>query len=160
MAAILYTTTEKIRASLGSSEPEISDLQVTDASVEDQLTIDLEGVYPDHAALAAAQAGSPSSEEKRLFIILQLYCQFAGACCLLPQLQLLVAQKITDSDVEMQRFMKDDLQKLKDEIIAKRDQYAALLQAAADISTAAGTPFIPIGTASPNFDPVTNEGAA
>lgn len=155
----LYTTTEAIRAALGVTDKDVSDSQLTDLNLTDQLSLELDDVYPDHAAAkTAAEDVSPSAAEVRVFKIIKLFCQYQGAVFTLPGYQNLIAQKISDGGFEMQRFVKDDIEKTRAEITGMRDKYKALLAAELD-STDLQTPFTVLAVAVPNYDPVTNEGA-
>ena len=76
---------------------------------------------------------------------------------LLPGLQNLIVQKVTDGDAEMQRFMKDDLDKTKEQITGMRDYLRATLNPT-EYGTSASI-IVPIVAALPDYDPVTNEGS-
>lgn len=155
MVNVMYITSDNIRAALGLSEVELSDVEITNLLIEDQLTVDLSDVYPDHVALKAAiDGGSPTPDETRLFTVLKLWMTYQGAVYLLPELQLIAAQKITDSSTEMQRFVPNNIQDTKDQIIGQRDKYQAILQTAAGIETAANTAYPLMGVSSPTYDPV------
>lgn len=158
MATVLYTTTDAIRGAIGVTGKEIEDAQITDLSMADQLEISLETVYPDHVALAAAQSGSPTSEQVRLFKILKLFCMYEAAVICFTAAQQLLAQKITDGDAEMQRFDKDDLEKTKANIMGMRDKYRAML--AGDTTPVVTMASLAVVTAvTPTYDPVTNAGS-
>lgn len=155
---VLYTTTEAIRAALGVTVKDVSDSQLTDLNLTDQLSLELDAVYPDHAAAkTAAEDVSPSAAEVRVFKIIKLFCQYQGAVFTLPGYQNLIAQKVSDGGFEMQRFVKDDIEKTKVEILSMRDKYKSLLELELD-STDTQAPYAVLVVAVPNYDPVTDEG--
>lgn len=159
MVPVLYTTTDQIRAALGITDREASDVQITDANVILQLTVDLQDVYPDHAALhAAATGGSPTPSDTYLDSVLILYCQYQSCIYLLAAVQMLTAQKITDGDFEMDRFQKDNLQQTIDRITALRDRYRKILTDASGTGGTTGTTFSQLAVSSPSYDPVLNTG--
>lgn len=158
MAAVLHTTTQQIRAVLGITDREIEDVQMTDLDLETLIEIEVDRVYPTHAAaVAAGDAGGATDAEKKLSKTVKLFCAYQGAVFLLPGLQNLIVQKVTDGDAEMQRFMKDDLDKTKEQITGMRDYLRATLNPT-EYGTSASI-IVPIVAALPDYDPVTNEGS-
>lgn len=155
---VLHTTTQAIRASLGVTDKDVSDSQLTDLGLVEQLELELEEVYPDHvAAKAAAEDVGATATQIRVFKLVKLFCQYQAAVFALPGFQNLIAQKISDGGFEMQRFMKDDIGKTVSEIQGMRDKYKALLQTVVD-STNVPAPFTVMVVAVPSYDPVTDEG--
>lgn len=151
-----YTTADKIRAVLGLTTKELKDSMISDLGIADMLSLNLGEVYPAHEALKAAiDGGSPTTEESRLWSIMQLYTAHQAACYLLPQLQMIVVKRISDGDVEMVRFGPDDLAQLRSLIQGRRDEYLNLLNPDLPVQTG----FSVIGLVAPSYDPVTNEGA-
>ncbi len=158
MMPILYTTTDHIRAALGVTDREVSDVQITDVNVDLQLSIDLAGVYPDHAALhAAAIGGSPTATQLYLDKVLTLYCQYQAATYLLASLQMLVAHRLSDGDFEMARFEQDSLDSTVQRVSALRDRYRKILTDSSGVTTA-GQAFSQLAVSSPGYDPVLNTG--
>lgn len=154
MTDVLYTTTDKIRAVLGVSDTELTDAQITNLSVAEQLELKLNKLYPDHVALKAViDATTATDEQKLIWKNILLWCQFAGAVCMLPSVQFWIAQKITDGDVEMQRFQKDNLQDTIDRITGMQDQYANEINPDVGGAGASTTLF---SIVEPDYDPVTN----
>lgn len=156
MAVILYTTTDAVRAALGVTVRELDDGQITDLTIVDQLEVELDTVYADHVALKAKiDALTATTEEQAIWKRLKLYVLYEAAVIMLSNIQLWSAQKITDSDVEMQRFMKDNLQDTIDRITALRDKYAALVNPTLFPD---GALYSHLTTVVPDYDPVTDEG--
>lgn len=153
MAALLYTTTQAVRASLGVSDIELTDVQITDLGVVSQLTLDLVEVFPDHATLAAIPEQDRTAEETLNFIRLGLYSQYQVAVYLLPAIQLWAVQKLSDGDAEQTRFMPANLQDTIDRITGLRDKYAGQLNPDLVINGAAFNVFTLV---QPAYDPVTN----
>ena len=157
MAAVFYTTSEAVRAAIGVSIREIPDATLLDLDLETQLELEADVVYPTHAALKAAiEALTATSDQIKTWKYLKLFCQYQATVFLLPGLQNLLAQKLTDGDVEMQRFMKDSLIETEDKLTALRDKYRSLLNPTDYPTTGFVNPLI---AATPDYDPVTNEGA-
>lgn len=155
---VLYTNTDAIRSALGVTASEIADAQITDLGISDQLLFSLETVYPDYATLKTAiDGGSATDAEKRLWKALQLFCMYESAYIMTPELQTLLAQKITDGDAEMQRFQKDNLEDTISRIIQARNKYVSILTAA-NTGIIAPKTLVHFGTAQPAYDPVTNTG--
>lgn len=149
----LYTTADAVRATLGLTERELYDKQIVDLEVDELLRIELHTVYPDHEALKAAVGdGTATPEELHVWRILQQYVKYEVAVQLLPQFQMLVAQKVSDGDAEVSRFT-DDLQDTIDRILAKRDQYLTMLNPDAVLTGASASPF---SLVQPTYDPVTD----
>jgi hypothetical protein len=152
---ILYTSTDQIRAALGVTEREVTDDQINNLNVRDQLIFSLKPVYPDHATLWAKS--NPTDDEKLIKSALILFCQYESAVIMAAQLQMITAQKITDGDAEMQRFQKDNLDETIQRIISMRDRYAnALKSSVPGFQTPAA--IVHFGTVQPAYDPVTNTG--
>jgi hypothetical protein len=153
MAQVGYTNTDQIRAVLGVTDKELGDTMILNLGVADQLTLALAQVYPDHAALKAAiDAETATAEEVLIWTTLTLYARYEAACALLPQFQMIVVKRISDGDVEMQRFGPDDLAQFREEIRGKRDDLIRQL----DPDYFGTEPFSQFGAVVPNYDPVTN----
>lgn len=156
---LFYTTTEAIRAALGLTVNELSDQQLSDLGLEDQLSVELDSVYPDHEdAKTDGEDPGATALELRTWKVIKLFVQYQGACFVLPGLQNFAAQKFTDGGFEMQRFSKDNISDTKREIEGLRDKYKGILLELID-PTNTVTPLSPIALVTPNFDPVTNDGA-
>jgi hypothetical protein len=159
--AVLYTTTDNIRAALGVSIKEIADAQITDASIADQITVKLASLYPTHATLATdngfpsgpAPGGHPTADEAFTWIVLKLFCMYYGAELLLAAAQTLLAQTITDGQSSQARFQSDDLDETIDRIGSRADYYAGILNP--DYSAEKGLGFALLGVVTPTYNPVT-----
>lgn len=151
---ILYTTTDQIRAVLGTTPEEIEDAQIIDLGILDILELKLLTVYPTHAALKAIiDADTATVDEKKKWLQLSLYVRYEAACCLLPQAAMLFAQKISDGDAEMQRFNKDKLQEFIDNIRGERDSYMGQVNEDLAFKPLLGGLF---SVVPPAYDPVTD----
>lgn len=155
---VLYTNTNSIRAALGLTNKELYDSQIIDLGVAGMVEIELREVYPDHAALKQKIDNSTATpEEVVIWSVLLQYVKYEAASFMLPQFQMLVAQKISDGDAEMSRFQATNLQDTINRILTMRDKYRGMLLAEGGA--------VPQGTLSmfsvvtPTYDPVTNEGA-
>lgn len=155
MATLGYVTTENVRAVLGVTEVELPDNSMTDLLVEEQVNVSLLDVYPDHVALNAKIVDlSATAEEIAIWNVLKLYIMYESAVTMLPGLQNLIAQKISDGDTEMQRFLKDDLNATIGRITAQRDRYRGLVNAdfAFDVSSSSYVLAIVVPTRDPVVD--------
>lgn len=76
---------------------------------------------------------------------------------MLPAIQNFAYQKISDGGFEFQRFAKDNLEETRREITGLRDKYKGLLEE--ELSGVSASAVSPIVTVTPNYNPVTNEGA-
>lgn len=154
---ILHTTTDAIRAALGLTDRELKDTQISDLGIESMLEIELSTVYPDHAGLAQKiQDSTATPEEAFVWKVLLQYEKYQCAVFLLPQIQMLVVQRISDGDAEMARFQTDNLQDTIDRITGMRDRY---LNALDELMNRLQEFFNPFSTVAPDYDPVTNDGA-
>jgi hypothetical protein len=116
------------------------------------LEIELDTVYAGHAALKVKiDAGTATTNEKATWKRLQIYVQYQAAVFLLPGLQNLTAQKVTDGDAEMQRFQRDSLQETIDRILGQRDKYLGLVNPAL---VPDGAAFAVLSLVTPARDPV------
>lgn len=150
-----YTSYDAIRAALGVTSNEITDAQLSDLNIEDLIMIELDQVYADHAvAKTTAESNYATDAEVKLWQKIKLFCQYQGAVFLLPALQTLVAQRVSDSQVTMERFMPEELEKTENKIIGMRDWLRAQLNTDYATSALAVSPVI---SAVPDYDPVTNE---
>lgn len=157
MANVFYTTTEAVRAALGVTDKEVEDSQMADLGLEVQLELETDIVYPAHVALKTAIDNlTATAEEIKVWKTLQLFCQYQAAVFMLPGIQNLIPQKLTDGDFEMQRFIKDSLKDTENKIIELRDKYRGLLNSTSFSVTA--LIHNPLMLSTPTYDPVTGEG--
>lgn len=154
MAAVLYTTTNSIRAAIGVVAEEVTDDAIVDLMVEDQLLVYLARNVPDHAAIAAAgTAPSPTDAEKAKYRSLRLLAMYAAAVFILQAGQYLLAQTLTDGGTTMSRFSKDDLFTTLARMEAQRDYYLGTITDPAGTGTSVPVPALV--TVQPSYDPVT-----
>ena len=155
MLAILYTTTDRIRGALGVSENEISDQRIVDTAIEDQLTVRLSVIRPDHAAIkTAGEAVGATDAEKLLYKILQLYCMYFGAATMLNAAQTLLFQEVTDAETTNTRFKPNDISELIDNVMGQMGLYEGMLND--EYEQANGPGYMVASIASPAYNPVTN----
>lgn len=157
MAAVLATTTNSIRAAIGVTINEVTDDQIIDLNVEDQLMIYLARVYPEYGTIAAAVAPDASpvatDEQKALWRAVKLLCQYAGAVIVLQSAQYLLFQVVTSAGVTSERAAKDDLETTLNRLEAMRDLYLDQLNVADDqlVNTYIISPILAVR---PRYDPV------
>lgn len=150
---ILYTTTNAIRAAIGVTEKEVPNEAFVDLTIEDQLVIYLNRVFPGYVALASAiQGGSPTDDQKAQWRSLKLVCTYESAYLMLQGGQYLLSQQIESGGVKTTRFAKDDLETTIARMAAMRDEYLGILL---DDDTLNGVDFVsPMIGVSPGYDPV------
>lgn len=155
---ILYSNIEATRAALGLSPRELPLENVQALDLTTLVELELDVVYPSHAALSVAvEAGTADSQQQKIFNLLKLFCAYQGAVFLLPQLQMLVVQQVSDGDAENRRFSPDDLEVTKDQIRGRLTDIKQKLNP--ELFTASAFFVNPVIGVQPTFDPVTNEGA-
>lgn len=154
MKTLLYTDSDKIRGALGLTPQDVTDDQICNANIEARLQEDLDGWLPTHATVQTeGRATAATAAQKRAWLQLQLYCQFRAALFFTPILSTLVAQKIADGQMEMQRFSNAKLSEIEEGMRTQADHYQELLSPSLD---ADGVPFTAFGVSTPGSDPVTN----
>ncbi len=156
MATVLYTTTDNVRAAIGVTDIEITDLNILDIGLEDQLFLYFERVFPTHAAIAAANAvgQTPTSEQKIAWLRMKTLCMYQGAVIVLQAGQNLLFQQVTQGGTTNSRFSRNDIETTLTRLTGMRDQYLAELTTDpdADVSASIGSPLV---RATPTYDPVT-----
>lgn len=152
MAAILYTTTDAIRAAVGVTDTEISDKVLTDQLLETQVQTAVYGWLPTHTTIYSEGTGaSATAEQKYKKDLLVHYCLFYGAVRVVEMIMAL-RHKVGDGKSEVQRF-DVDWEALLEILKARRDAAQTMLEQIVNPSDG-GTNYF--GTASPGYDPVTN----
>jgi hypothetical protein len=154
---ILYSSISSVRAVLGLSSEELPSSNVEGLDLATLVELELDLIYPQHLIVhAAVEGGLASPEQARIFKVLKLFCGYQAAVFLLPQLQMLVVQSISDGDAENSRFSPNDLETMKYQIRGRLQHVKEILNPS--IAIASGLVSVLIGV-QPNFDPVTNVGA-
>lgn len=152
MAAILYTTTDAIRAAAGVTDVEIPDQLLTDQMLESQVQTAVYRWLPTHGTVySEGTAASPTAEQVYKKDLLVHYCLFYGAVRVVEMIMAL-RHKVGDGKSEVQRF-DVDWEALLEILKARRDEAQTLLEEI--INPSDGGPGY-FGTASPGYDPVTN----
>lgn len=149
-----YTTTEAVRGCLGVDQDDCPDRYMVDSQVALELSLDLDGWLPTHAALyTAGTAGSPTTAAKAIADRLKLYAQWFVALEFANR-PLTVPQIVTDGKAQLDRF-KVDLKALAELAAQKVAKYKNELQNAVD-GTQTVAPYTNyVNVATPGADPVT-----
>lgn len=154
---ILYSDISGVRAVLGLTEREVPTSSVSALDLETLVELELDIVYPSHVSVKlAVEDASATVEQQKIYKLLRLFCSYQGAVFLLPQLQMLVAQAISDGDAEVRRFSVNDLEVTKAQIRGRLQDVKEKLNP--EISGNSGL-VSPLLAVQPDYDPVTNEGA-
>jgi hypothetical protein len=148
-----YTTTEAVRGCLGVDANDVPDRYMVDSLVALELSLDLDGWLPTHAALyTAGTTGSPTTAAQAIANRIKLYAQwfitleFANRPFTVPHIT-------TDGKAQIDRFKIDlaDVARLAAEKVAK---YKGELQG--EDGVAAIAPYADyVSVATPGADPVT-----
>ena len=148
-----YTTTQAVRGCLGVDSDDCPDAYMVDSQVALELSLDLDGWLPTHAALyTAGTTGTPSAAAAAIASRIKLYAQwfialeFANRPLTIPYIT-------TDGKAQIDRF-KVDLAKVAELAAAKVAKYKGELQG--EDGVAAVAPYADfVSVATPGSDPVT-----
>lgn len=152
MAAILYTTTDAIRAAVGTTPKEVPDSLLTDQMLESQIRTAVYGWLPTHGAIyTAGTAASPTDDELYQKDLLVQYCLFYGAVRVVEMI-MAMRKKVTDGKSQVERF-DVDWEALLEVLKGRRDEAQQLLEELLNPSDG-GTSYFSL--AAPTYDPVTN----
>lgn len=155
---VLYATFNNVRACLGLSDRELSDAEIANLAADTMVEIELDAVYPDHAVIfTAVDGGTATADQTKIWRLLINFCAYQTAVFMLPQLQNISFQMISDGDAESRRFMSNDLKQLKTEVLGMLNYVKTLLKGTS--FTVESVSLNVLAVAAPTYDPVTNEGA-
>lgn len=155
MAALgTYTTTDAVRGCLGVDKDDCPDRYMVDSKVDLELSLDLDGWLPTHAALyTAGTTGTPTATVKAIADRIKLYAQWFVALEFANR-PLTVPQIVTDGKAQLDRF-KVDWKALAELAAQKVAKYKGELQAAVDGTTVVASYTNYVNVAVPGADPVT-----
>jgi hypothetical protein len=149
-----YTNTDAVRGCLGVDQDDCPDRYMVDSQVALELSLDLDGWLPTHAALfTAGTTGTPSTAAKAIADRLKLYAQWFVALEFANR-PLAVPQIVTDGKAQLDRF-KVDLSKVAELAAQKVAKYKGELQGAVDGSQNLAPYTNYVSVATPGADPVT-----
>jgi hypothetical protein len=148
------TCSDSIRGVLGVEEEELQDSIFTSTFFDIELRIEIEGWLPETIALVISKAAAATEGYDSKLELLKLCGQYYGALVIYPHLQLGSAAEFTDGQNAFKRH-KEALEKATTEATSRAEKYKDLLLAAYDASDTDITSFF--GSASPTYDPVTDE---
>lgn len=152
MAALLYTTTEGVRAALGLDENDVADSVLQDQKLDLQIKVELEAWLPDHAVIeSAGQAPGASTTDVTHWEWLQLYCLWWGAY-LLASAPYAVPMLHHDGKSQVRRF-NVDASAVANHAALMAVRYRRLLEEALELGAARSASMISISR--PDYDPVT-----
>ena len=154
-----YTNSDAVRGAVGLTDNEVTDPMLEDQNLASALLLDLEDWLPTHKDIyEAGRVNSPTAAAKKQYDILKLYSMWYCACRMTRTMALAMPEKISDGKAEMKRFNETDLKGIAEEACSMSSLYKTQLQE--DLGeTVDSTGYSPMGVASPDYDPVTNEGA-
>lgn len=153
-----YTDSDAIRGAIGLTKSEVTDDMLVDQNLEYALLIDLDSWVDTHSTIYSTGlttgATAPQIKQKRL---LELYSMWFGACRAASML-LAIPEKISDGKSEVKRFNSLDLVGIRNEACGMAESYKLQLQEELG-STVSETGYSLMGSAEPDYDPITNDGA-
>lgn len=122
-----YTTYADVRASLGVTEQEISDVTLALAIYEDNLKIEMEDVGVDFTAdYDALLTTTPSTKaEERMLRVGRLFCTYVVANHLLSSLPLFSPKEVTDGKASFSRYADGPYQETIKQVRARYARYEA-----------------------------------
>lgn len=149
-----FSTTDSVRAVLGISEKDMSDLQLTDRNLELELRLDLSSWVSNAASLAeAVNAGTATQAELDILDSVGLYATYFCAKLVIPSLQMGAAHSISDGKNSMDRFASINWDQLYDRITERAAFYKKLVLNLNTPTTAAA--YKPFSLVASSYDPVT-----
>jgi hypothetical protein len=149
-----YTNTDAVRGCLGVDQDDCPDRYMVDSQVSLELSLDLDGWLPTHAALfTTGTTGTPSTAAKAIADRIKLYAQWFVALEFANR-PLAVPQIVTDGKAQLDRF-KVDLSKVAELAAQKVAKYKGELQGAVNGSQPVALYTNYVNVATPGADPVT-----
>lgn len=159
LAVSNYTNADAIRGAIGLTDNEVTDAMLKDQNLSVALMLELDTWLPTHKAIyQAGRVDVPSSAELAQFGMLRLYSMWWCACRA-AKMVLAIPEKISDGKAEMKRFNDLDLEAIAVEACGMATRYQNQLQEELGETVTAASSHSIMGSASPDYDPVTNEGA-
>lgn len=156
VAILALTDTDEVRATIGADDKDLSDTYIMSASPEDDLKADLLTWVPTYQTIITeGTGGSPTTEQELKYLRLKVYAKNFISWLVASAAQHSLAQKVSDGSNEMSRFTNNKLAELLARLEDRMKASKAELEKLID-STSTST-YSQFGTASPSYDPVTNE---
>lgn len=155
MILLSITTTEAIRAVLGISATteELPDSMFVESEFETELQVTLEQWLPETISTICAGAAAATTGYAEKLSLLKLCAQYEGALIVLSSAPLGFAQQLSDGQNEFHRDKKA-LAKLEELLRAKAGTFRTILAATYGETDPESADLF--GSASPNYDPVTD----
>lgn len=159
------TTGAAVRSALGTDDTELTDAQIFDSELEMALALELEsgeddGWLPDSVEniIADGTSDTPDREDLKAYRLCRQFSKYFCALALLPSLRISLAYENSDSLNTMKRSQNIDFDALKGELQGELDKAKDALEEIAEPDPVATTPGSwAVGSAPPDYDPVTNE---
>ena len=149
------TGTEEIRSVLGLSVMDVSDQQLLDFNLEEDLEADLLDWRSDYATVITdGTEGSPTAAQRRNYLLLKKYAKYYCTYHVIISAESFIAQMISDGNSQFKRYAAD-----WDKI---RERIAGILSAAKDelielVDAITASPHTIMGKSTPDYDPVAHE---
>jgi len=154
---LALTDTDETRSALGVDTTDITDEGICDMHPEDDLEADLLGWLPTYQSVIIAEglSASPTTEQRLKFLKLKIYAKYFIAVIVVTSGINSILQKASDGSNEGIRFTNITLKDLKNDLIEARDSAKSELELL--VTPTLETSYSHFGSASPTYDPVTNE---
>lgn len=151
-----YTTADEIRSTAGVDSVDVTDEMMRKLNIGVEMTLDLAKFLPDHAdRYAAGILPGATDEDRNVSVSIVAYCKYWGAAYLLGYMQLAIPYLIRDGKNELRRFEDIDLDALAERMSGKAKQHQEFIEEEVG-SNEAAVAFGIMGSAVPDYDPVTN----
>ena len=153
-----YTNTDAVRGAIGLTDNEVTDEMLVEQNLGPALIFELNDWVPTHKTIyQAGRVEGATDDEETQYRLLQLYSMWWCACRA-AKMVLAIPEKISDGKAEMKRFNDLDLAGIAAEACGMAVYYQKQLQEelGETVDSSGHTLF---GSAAPDYDPVTNEGA-
>lgn len=152
-----YTTTDAVRGAIGLTDNEVTDEMLVDQNLSAALLLELGVWLPTHKAIyEAGRINAPTADALTQYNMLRLYSMWWCACRA-AKMVLAIPEKISDGKAEMKRFNTLNLEGIAEEACGMATRYQIQLQEELG-ETIDTSGYSLMGSATPAYDPVTNEG--
>jgi hypothetical protein len=152
MAAILYTSTDAIRASVGVTVLEFPETAFTDQDMSTQVKVALTRYVPNHATwYSEGTALGATADQVHKADLLKMFCLY---WCSIRAVKMIMAmrQKVSDGKQEVQRFQV----RLSELLEALQDQLDEVIEDLIELVDGTVAPHAVLSLSKPTYDPVTN----
>ena len=159
---ISYTSYDEVRAVLGLNKKELKDDTLALSMYETIVAVELDDVAPNLNSeyLAIINTTTSTDEQKDFAKLVKVFATFAIAKYLLTSLPMLAPKDISDGKATLSRFSDSPYKETQERVTASyslyRNKVSEAYNTLFNVSNVSVS-FPLMGSASPTFNPVTNE---